>query len=159
VAIAGAIASAVIDLRTRRIPNLVTMPLAALGFGLAATGTTGSTMGTALLGSLVGLSLMLPGHLLGGSGAGDVKLVAALGTLLGPSRVVFVFLYSAIAGGVLAIAVASARGRLNGTFQRTARLVTSPVAGRKVIDGSGANNRFCYGPAIAAGTLLAALGF
>ncbi len=152
-------AGAVIDLRTHRIPNIVTMPLAALGFGLAAAGSTGLTVGTALFGSFVGLMLMLPGHLLGGTGAGDVKLVAALGALLGPSRVVFAFLYSAIAGGVLAIAVASARGRLNGTFQRTAQLVTNPVAGKQAVDAPGANNRFCYGPAIAAGTVLAALGF
>ena len=38
----------------------------------------------ALGGIAVGLAVMLPGHLIGATGAGDVKFFAALGTLLGP---------------------------------------------------------------------------
>ena len=49
---------------------------------------------------------MLPGHVIGATGAGDVKLFAALGTFLGPSRTGIAFLYMAIAGAVLAAVVA-----------------------------------------------------
>ena len=59
---------------------------------------------------------MLPGHLLGATGAGDVKLMAAIGTLVGPVLMVKVFLFTAIAGGVLAVAVALRRRSLSATL-------------------------------------------
>ena len=46
---------------------------------------------------------MLPGRLFGATGGGDVKLMAALGTLLGPPQIVVAFVVGAIAGGVLAV--------------------------------------------------------
>ena len=57
----------------------------------------------ALLGLLVGLLLMMPGHVIGATGAGDVKLMAAVGAVVGPDVIFRAFLYSAVAGGVLAI--------------------------------------------------------
>ena len=51
---------------------------------------------------------MLPGHALGATGAGDVKLMAAVGSLLGPLVIVNAVLFTAIAGGVLAVTVAIA---------------------------------------------------
>ena len=59
-------------------------------------------MAAAAIGGVLGFVMMLPGHVLGGTGAGDVKLVAALGTLLGPAGVFMAVLYGAVAGGVLA---------------------------------------------------------
>ncbi len=146
-------AAAVIDLRTGRIPNPLTAAIAAAGLGLTAFGLTGHSMTGALLGAVIGFGLMLPGHVLGGTGAGDVKLVAALGTWLGPAGVLMAFLYSAIAGGVLAVGHAIARRRLGSTLSRTARLVATPTGTKAEIDAATAGNRFCYGPAIAAGTL------
>ena len=61
---------------------------------------------------------MLPGHLLGATGAGDVKLMAAAGALLGPALVLSAFIFAALAGGVLAVAVAVHRQRLAATFDR-----------------------------------------
>ncbi len=51
---------------------------------------------------------MLPGHLFGATGAGDVKLFAAAGALIGPAPIVTAFFYTALAGGVLALIVARA---------------------------------------------------
>jgi prepilin peptidase CpaA len=102
---------------------------------------------------------MLPGHLIGATGAGDVKLLAALGTLLGPRAVFFAFVYSAIAGGVLAVAVALQRRTLEVTMERTAMLVRSRGANVAEIERASTNNRFAYAPAIAIGALVAALGF
>ncbi len=65
-----------------------------------------------------------------------------------------VFLYSAVAGGVFALAVAMRRGLVQQTVFATTRLVTSPTDARQAIEASGRANRFAYGPAIAAGTLL-----
>jgi prepilin signal peptidase PulO-like enzyme (type II secretory pathway) len=78
-------AAVVIDVRTRRIPNWLTGGLAAGGFGLAFGGGS-VTPWQALLGLALGLALMLPGHVIGATGAGDVKLMAAVGAFLGPGR-------------------------------------------------------------------------
>ncbi len=146
------------DLRWRRIPNALTLATATLGMALAAFGTSDLTPASALGGCLAGLLLMLPGHLVGGTGAGDVKLMAALGCVLGPQRILVAFLYSAIAGGILAVFVAVRRRRLGQTIRSASRLVVQPGETRRVIADEAAGNRFPYGPAIAAGSVLAALG-
>jgi prepilin peptidase CpaA len=151
------IASAAIDLRERRVPNPLTLGIAGLGLLLAALHTTGVGVTGALAGMGLGLALMLPGHLIGATGAGDVKLMAAVGSFLGPSLVFRAFLYSALAGGVLALAVATRRGLLTDTMLGTTRLVTSPAATRDAIVTPGRGNRFAYGPAIAVGTLITLL--
>jgi Flp pilus assembly protein protease CpaA len=87
-----------------------------------------------------------------------VKLFAALGTLLGPTQIVVAFLYTAIAGGVLAIAVAVRRRRLRETVERTAALVSTGGNNVAQIEHPSADNRFAYAPAIALGALAAALG-
>ena len=81
VLIVGLAAAVVIDVRTRRIPNWLTGAIGGAGFGIAFGGGA-LTPAHAALGMLVGLGLMLPGHLLGGGGAGDVKLMAAVGTVM-----------------------------------------------------------------------------
>ncbi|HYT75439.1 MAG TPA: A24 family peptidase [Vicinamibacterales bacterium] len=149
----GLAAAVVLDVRTRRIPNWLTAGIAAAGFGIAAGGGHVS-LAQASIGMVVGLLLMLPGHIIGATGAGDVKLMAAIGAVVGPGAIVRVFLYSAVAGGVFALAVAMRRGLVQQTVFATTRLVTSPTDARQAIEASGRANRFAYGPAIAAGTLL-----
>ena len=73
--------------------------MAGAGFGLAASGMSGVSLGAAAVGFVVGLALMLPGHVLGATGAGDVKLMAAVGAIVGPRVVVNAFLFTAVAGG------------------------------------------------------------
>ena len=80
--------------------------MAGIGVGLAASGVSGLSLGASVVGFGVGLLSMLPGHALGATGAGDVKLMAAIGALVGPGMVVNAFLFTAVAGGVLAVAVA-----------------------------------------------------
>jgi prepilin peptidase CpaA len=155
--VAASGAAAAIDLRTGRIPNPLTALVAITGFALAGLGLSGHSMAGALVGALLGFALMLPGHILGGTGAGDVKLLAALGTLLGPGGVVMAFLYSAIAGGLLAVVHALRRRRLATTLSRTARLVAAPGETKREIDGAPHASRFAYGPALAIGAIAAAL--
>ena len=149
----GLAAAVFTDVRTRRIPNWLTGAIAAAGFGLAFGGGTVTPM-RAALGLLVGLVLMMPGHVIGATGAGDVKLMAAVGAVVGPDMALRAFLYSAIAGGILAIGVAVRRGVLSSTLQDTSRLVTAPAEARTAIQSSSRANRFAYGPAIAVGTIL-----
>ena len=154
---AGGLIATVIDVRTRRIPNVLTATMASVGIGLAAFGISGLSIWGSVVGLLVGLALMLPGHLLGATGAGDVKLMAAIGAIVGPALVFSAFLFSALAGGVLAVAVALRRRRLSATLAGTGRLMAAPAGARQEIQAATAANRFAYGPAIAAGSVIATL--
>jgi len=100
------------DLRTRRIPNLLTFgaAIAALVVHGALNGVAGGM--TAAAGWLTGLVIFLPFFALGGMGGGDVKLLAALGAWLGAYDTLYLALYSGVAGGALAVVVALARGYL-----------------------------------------------
>lgn len=153
----GLFGATVIDLRSRRIPNLLTAAMAGAGLALAAAGAGGLTLAASALGLVLGFTLMLPGHLLGATGAGDVKLMAAVGSLVGPAVVINAFLFTAIAGGVLAVAVAVRRRRLAATLDATARIVADPGSARREIQAAPASRRFAYGPAIAVGSVLAAV--
>jgi len=155
--LAGAGTGAAIDIRTRRIPNAITFGMAALGLTLAATGLSGVSPASSLVGLVLGLVLMLPGHFFGATGAGDVKLMAGVGSVLGLERIVQAFLLTAIAGGVLAAGLAIANRRLGATVRRTGKLVTAPGDAKREIEAPDAGNRFAYGPAIAVGAALAAL--
>ena len=158
--IGAGIAATVIDIRRRRVPNVLTMGLASVGLVLAMAGVTGVTVGGALGGLALGLALLLPAHVFGATGAGDVKLLAAFGALLGPGGVFEAFLRAAILGGVMALAVALWRGRLRETLYGTAMLVTTRNrAVTAIIEHPAANNRFPYAPAIACGAVLVVLGW
>jgi prepilin peptidase CpaA len=150
-------AAVVTDVRSRRIPNWLTGSMMVAGFALSLSGLSAVTPGQAALGILAGLGLMLPGHIIGATGAGDVKLMAATGAFVGPALVLNAFLGTALAGGVFAVAVAARRGRLIATIAGTGQLVAAPSAAKVEIEAPARANRFAYGPAIAVGSLLAVL--
>jgi prepilin peptidase CpaA len=93
------------DLRTRRIPNRLTLAglLAGLALGVLQGGWAG--LGAALLGAAAGFAVFFFLFALGAMGAGDVKLMAAVGALLGLPLVLWAALCSAVAGGVLGLLV------------------------------------------------------
>ncbi len=99
------IIAAVLDYRTRKIPNWITVPaaLAGLVFHAVMPGTHGILW--ALAGFAVGFSLLIVPWLLGGGGMGDVKLLAALGVWLGPLGILAVFGISAVLAAFMAAAV------------------------------------------------------
>ena len=111
-ALAACLVACTCDLRTGRIPNLLTF--GAAGLALAFHGLAGNlgASGWSLAGWLVGITLFVPFFWLGGMGAGDVKLLAALGAWVGPGEIVWVAFWSVIAGGVIGLPVAWAHGYL-----------------------------------------------
>ena len=82
---------ATMDYRTRRIPNWLTVPAAISGLVYSATAPSGIGLLPSLAGFAVGMALLLLPWLLGGGGMGDVKMLAALGTWLGPIWILVAF--------------------------------------------------------------------
>ena len=97
--------AAAFDLKMRRIPNYVTVPAALIGLGYHALMPSGMGVWMSLAGFAVGFSLLLLPWLLGGGGMGDVKLLAALGTWLGPLMVLVAFGVSAVLASFMSILV------------------------------------------------------
>jgi prepilin peptidase CpaA len=90
--------AAVIDVRTRKIPNSLTVPfcLAGVAFNVIVTWPSWAGLQASLLGFAAGFAIMFVLWLIGGGGAGDLKLMAALGAWLGPKPIVAVFLLSSL---------------------------------------------------------------
>ena len=95
--------SLITDIRNRKILNVVTLPAILFGFiyYTAVQGFEGFLFSGK--GFLLGLSLLLIPYLLGGMGAGDVKLTAAIGALMGSSFVLNSFVYIALIGGLISV--------------------------------------------------------
>ncbi len=125
-AVLGAsLAAAVWDLRQRRIPNALTFPL--LGSGIAYSAWVGGLSGAA--GSLGGCLLAaLPFVILflyAGGGAGDAKLMGAIGAWLGLSQAVVALLAVVIAGAALGLAQAAWHKRFADVTRRMGTLARS----------------------------------
>jgi prepilin peptidase CpaA len=119
-----ALGACMTDLRWRRIPNSLVVSGFCLGAGLHLYFQGIAGLGASLAGALLGLSLFLPFYALGGMGAGDVKLLAALGSLLGPGDLLRAALVGALAGGLLAVFLALAKGKLRDTLRGVGSLLT-----------------------------------
>lgn len=111
-ALAVALVACVTDLRSRRIPNVLTFGAAATGLLFHAFAPTGEGPTTAVLGWLLGVAIFFVPFALGGLGGGDVKLLGALGAWLGPAGIFWAAMYTGVAGGVMAIVTALASGYL-----------------------------------------------
>jgi prepilin peptidase CpaA len=91
------------DYRMHRIPNYITVPTAILGLAYHALAPAGVGVWLSLAGFAVGFALLFVPWLLGGSGMGDVKLLAALGAWLGPKWLLVAFALSMIIASTLAL--------------------------------------------------------
>ena len=154
-----AVAGCVHDLYSRRIPNYVTFgsALLALGYGVVNGGWAG--FGVALAGWMLGVALFLPFFALRGMGAGDVKLLAALGAWIGPIALFSLTFYTAMAGGVMALVVILWQRKLASTFRNIWLLLCHwRVAGVKPLAELTLENknapRLAYGLPIAVGAMV-----
>jgi len=156
--IVALISALITDIRSHKIPNWLTYPTIFLAILLyfdvdSFRGLLFSTEGLGL-----GLVLLMPVHMLGVMGAGDVKLMGAVGAALGPGHLCYAFLSTAIAGGIYAsILVIWQAGSLkdlaSGLYSalRTLVLIKEPRFPRA--DARGLGSKLYYGVAICTGTL------
>lgn len=147
------------DVKSRKILNIVTLPT--LFFGLVYNMNNNGLEGFLFSGKgfLVGLGVLIIPYLLGGMGAGDVKLMAAIGSLMGTSFVFFSFIYTALIGGVIGILlILKSRGFI-ATIKSFFFNITNVVffrcnLGSIIIPKDRTNSiSFPYGVAIVLGTL------
>lgn len=118
------------DLRTRRIPNLITGPAFLLGLAVHLVMGGPSAGLAALAAGVLAGAILLPGWLMKFMGAGDVKLMAAIGVWLGSPRLaLYAALFSLIAGGIISIIAAARLGILSRTVRNAALLLPRVVAG------------------------------
>jgi prepilin peptidase CpaA len=110
------VTAAIYDLRYRRIPNWLVLTGLVLGFGLNTFlfGLTGLTR--AALGMGLALLVYFPLYLLRAMGAGDAKLMAAVGSMVGPGNWIVVFVATAVLGGVIGLIALLFAGRVQKTF-------------------------------------------
>jgi prepilin peptidase CpaA len=159
--ISALVAASLTDIAHQRIPNLITYPLALFGllYHLHASGMNGLIF--SFSGILAGAGLLLLFHLLGGMGAGDVKLMAAVGGILGPTGVFTAFLYSALIGGLYAVVILYRHGALRDALGQIASALTGLVLATGLAMPASKSftrlPRLCYGLAISLGTALAVL--
>jgi prepilin peptidase CpaA len=132
--LAGAVLLSVIagwtDLRSRRIPNWLTVP--GLLIGVAANTVLGGWTGlkTSLVGAAVGLALLLPFVLLRSLGAGDWKLAGALGAFVGAGLLVNLLLGSVFVAGLMAVGLVVYKGRIRQTLRNMGHILISLVTFR-----------------------------
>jgi prepilin peptidase CpaA len=108
--------AAIYDIRYRRIPNWLVLAGIIAGFGWNAFSLSGSGLLLSAEGLGLGFVLYFPFYLLRARGAGDVKLLAAVGAITGPGNCFWIFLLTAILGGVIALVMVLFRGRVRHTF-------------------------------------------
>jgi prepilin peptidase CpaA len=125
------LAAAVYDVRYRRIPNWITVSGAALGLALNSflyRGAPGLLF--AFKGLVLGFGLYFVLYALHAMGAGDVKLMGATGALVGWQDWVGIFLLTAAIGGIMAVIVTLARGRVQKTLSNLHFLLGEMKQGR-----------------------------
>ena len=111
------------DWRTRRIPNWLTVPAVALGIGVNAVAAGWPGVKTSLEGAGLAMAILLPFVALRGLGAGDWKLMTAVGALLGPFLFLIALLASVFVSGLMAVVHLARHGRTMTTLRNVGVLI------------------------------------
>jgi prepilin peptidase CpaA len=119
------IGAGILDWRYRRIPNWLTVLGIVAGVAVNTILFRWPGLKSALLGTALGLGLLLPFVLIRSLGAGDWKLAGALGACLGPRQLLSVLVGTILVAGVMALAVVIWKGRLKQTLLNIAHLLAA----------------------------------
>lgn len=157
--LAGLVVAVLSDLTVRRIPNLVTFSMVVVAVALHSWFGQWDGLLFSISGMLTGLLCFLPLYVFAAMGAGDVKLLSAVGAVVGAKVVFIAALMTVIAGGAIALAYISVRGGLPAMLKRYLSMFWLLAARQPQYippaPGEAAGLRFPYALAIACGTVLA----
>ncbi len=125
------VSAAACDLKIRKIPNWLCLSGVVLGLGLNTFLLRERGLQLALLGFGLALLVYFPLFAVRGMGAGDVKLMAAVGAIAGPRQWFVIFLATALLGGVAAFLLIVYKRRLLSTFSNLATIIQELSQARK----------------------------
>ena len=153
------LSASTLDILYSRIPNILTFSFMAggLAYHSYTSGLDGFIL--SLAGLVLGIMLLLTFYLIGGMGAGDVKLMGAVGAVLGPKTVLNAFLFTGIIGGIYAVVIILFR------FEASKKLLNRIMVTLRALLSTGnfipipaaedeKPPKLCYGIAIAIGALV-----
>jgi prepilin peptidase CpaA len=147
------------DLRNRRIPNWLVLPF--LLAGIVVSGWLHGWHGVGQSFAGMGLGLLIYGFLfwMGGMGAGDVKLCAAIGAWIGPDQLFIALVITGMAGGIMVLIWAACGGFLKDLFTGTGNLLfgskeRGQLRDPELVLANPLKRKIPYAPAIAIGTLI-----
>jgi len=149
------------DYRWRRIPNWLTVPSFFLGIALnsVALGWTGAKY--SLLGAGLGLLILFPFVLLRSLGAGDWKLIGALGAFLGPHNLITLLFVTVLIAGLMALIVVIWKRRFVQTARNIGRMLaammTLHIPGKEVSLDNPESSKIPFGVAAAISMVLFAV--
>ena len=117
------VVAAVIDGWKLKVPNWITFPMIVSGwvYSFASGGLSG--LGWSVLATFFGLALLYGIYMVGGMGAGDVKLLAGIGAWVHAEHTWNIFATTAVVGGVMAILMIAYSGRWKKHFQQFNMLI------------------------------------
>lgn len=145
------------DIRENRIKNAVTFPAALLGLAVNAieTGLEGAIL--SVQGFLIPMAALMVLYIVNGMGAGDIKLFAAIGSIMGLKFAACSFLFSVFAGGIMAVVLLIKKRALAERMKKVIRYIGLTVATRIIIPYSekgDKSSKFIFSVAIVPGTCL-----
>ncbi len=150
-----------IDFTQRRVPNWLNLAIIVVGFGAQAVfnGTSGMADGAG--GLLVGFGVLIVPWMMHGMGAGDVKLMAAIGVWFGPMLTLYAFALGGLIGGVVAVIMILSTGRLRMAYVNLGLIMNKCSTARGMFSEVGSAKSFGltsqllpYGVPLTAGTLV-----
>ena len=150
--------AATIDLRVQKIPNLLTFPTMILGLIYYSITTGWNGLLFSIEGLALGIAIFIIPYLMGGMGAGDAKLMGAIGAIIGPKGVLLASLFTAVVGGIYALTILLLNHKYSKSFivRNAMTLKTLALTGQFIpISADESEKKFtlCYGVAIAIGTI------
>ena len=122
--------AAVMDLRVRRIPNWLTLPALATGITMQVVLQGSPGLWVALAGTGVALLVYLPLFAIRAQGAGDVKLMAAVGSFTGAQHWLLLFVLVSLFGGAFAVVLIALRGASHPVLNNIRFLLSELLQGR-----------------------------
>jgi prepilin peptidase CpaA len=122
--------AALFDYRQRRVPNWLSLAGVLLGIGLNFFLYETPGLWSSLKGLGLAFLIYFPLYLIRGMGAGDVKLMAAVGAIVGPANWLGILVLTSIFGGLAALVLVSNKGRLGSTFRNIWMILISMRYGK-----------------------------